>query len=140
MLNRYFEELQPKLLNRLLEKIDETGQYAFLLVDMSNHFSRTNRNLLSYAEQIILLYQKRDQRSKSYFTAVTDEIHRLAGANPVIYVQNFFELDEEPESDISLSLQRTDVYEGDNGLIDFPWTEDFKIETAQIAGRIMREG
>jgi len=140
VMNSYFDEIQPKILNRLLKKIDDMGKYSFLLLDMSNHFSRTNRQVLSRCEQVILMHQERDRISESYYAIVSEAIKKLADRKRIIQVKNFSASYETDESDIILSCQRYYGTGEGKEFPDFSLTEGFRMEAAGIAKRIMQEG
>lgn len=141
LINSYFDEIQVKLLTRLMKKIDELGTYPFLIVDMSNHFSRTNKQLLSRAFRIILLYQDRDRIPEQYFLKIIGEIKRIAKRTKLIKVKNFVEDDfEENENFLLISREKMQFHGNDRGLIDLSSAEHFQLETGAIARQIMEEG
>ncbi len=119
LINSYFDELSLTLLRRLLKKVDEIGIYSFLLVDMSNHFSRNNKQLLAQASQIVVLYQERDCISQVYFSRLVDELNRISQPNSLIMVKNFAEnYADGDEGILCLSSERSLPSIGDDGLIN----------------------
>ena len=127
-INAYFDELDLKLLRRLLKKIDDLGQYSFLILDMSNHLSRSNKQLLTQASQIILMYQEQEMVPENYFDDLIGEIRDLAGGNPVITVKNFGDaFEEDPRFNFVLSRERDGRF------------VQFNQEAGAIARRIMED-
>ena len=140
VINSYFDEIQPKLLNRLLQKIDGLGKYSFLILDMSNHFSRTNKQMLSRADQMILMYQERDRISSGYYTSVVEAIGNLTKNKRPVLVKNFSEDENEEDRSFIFSKQSSQGQARADGLVDFPWQEEFRMDAAGIAKCIMEEG
>jgi len=138
LINSYFDELSLTLLQRLLKKVDEIGIYSFLLVDMSNHFSRNNKQLLAQASQIVLLYQDRDCLSQVYFSRLVDELNKISQPNPMIMVKNFTEnyVDEEDEV-FYLSSESENPSIGDNGLINLQSFGQIQHEAECLAVKII---
>ena len=65
--NPYFDELHPLQLHRLLKKIDEMGIYSYLLLDIGNHLSRGNKQILSQGTDVILVTEKEDRLPEPFF-------------------------------------------------------------------------
>ncbi|MBR3756687.1 MAG: hypothetical protein IKK48_06205 [Firmicutes bacterium] len=65
--NPYFDELHPLQLRRLLKKIDEMGTYRYLFLDIGNHLSRGNKQLLSLGTNVILVTEREDRIPDPFF-------------------------------------------------------------------------
>lgn len=129
MVNSYFDELNLTLLNRLLKKVDEVGTYPFLLIDVSNHLSRNNKQLLAQASRIILLYQGQEFVPETYFSAMTEEIEKIAQGTEIIKVKNFA---EEFDADDQFAFVFSRETEGN--------PSHFQLEAGAIARKIMEDG
>ena len=141
LLNTYFDEISLELLDRLVNKVDELGEYSFLIFDISNHFSRTNKKLLRRAFRMVLLYQERDQISEPFFLAINKELERFVTSGTVLRVRNFVEDydDAGDGNDLLLSKEKTMVSSNQQGLLDLSGMMHFQREAAMIAKNIMEE-
>lgn len=55
VINTYFNEMRPLLMERFLKKMDSLGKYDFLILDMGNHLCRENKKLLAGADCAVLI-------------------------------------------------------------------------------------
>ena len=81
VINSYSDEMTPELFEKLIVRIEELGIYDFVLIDMGNQFSRTNRMLIEELDHTILM--EKDTRTQTAET-VRQELIRLRGEKPLM--------------------------------------------------------
>lgn len=139
LMNSNFDEVHPHILNRLIEKIDDYGKYAFFIIDISNHFSRTNKQLLSRAFRIILLSKGEEKEEDSYLTAVFREVEKMANSTEILRVRNFSDSYENEDNLLSISRGKDILPEKEYEYRDLSSMTHFQMEIGRIVKKIMEE-
>lgn len=89
--NPHFSEMKPVLMARLLKRIEQLGQYGFMVLDLGNHLTGENRNLLLQSDAAVFVQGKAGTLPGKY----RDEISRAMAGNldkkALITVHNFAE-------------------------------------------------
>ncbi|MBR3785490.1 MAG: hypothetical protein IKJ77_03710 [Firmicutes bacterium] len=123
--NPYFDELHPLQLHRLLQKIDDYGKYAFLFLDIGNHFSGNNRELLCRSDEIILTADSKDLVPEPFFKEILQLLEGLAAGTPVKVIS----------LDAQDAAEHTAPALLENGLLDLSAMKQVQWE----AGRLVKE-
>ncbi len=100
--NPYFDELHPLQLHRLLKKIDEMGTYSYLLLDIGNHLSRGNKQMLSQGTDVILVMEKEDRLPEPFFEDFLKLLEQLCDGGTIREVT----LDPAKPEEDPLSMKR----------------------------------
>lgn len=106
VINTYFNEMKPNLMNRFLEKVDKLGKYDFLIVDIGNHLSRENKKLLSGADCVVLISDGQRIRPGRYRERISEEITKRVERGKLLYVKNFAGDDWNEEDSDKLCVTR----------------------------------
>ncbi|MGN0733972.1 MAG: hypothetical protein ACI4LC_07355 [Emergencia sp.] len=83
VINSYSDEMTPEIFEKLLVRIEEQGIYDFVLLDIGNQFSRTNRRLIAEMDHIILMEKNTGNRLSE---SVRHELKRLRGEKPFMFL------------------------------------------------------
>lgn len=124
--NPYFDELDSLRLHRLLKKIDELGQYTYLILDVGNHLTRGNKTVLAQAEEIILVSAEENRLPAPFFQKITGLLERLGGQGKV----RLLSLDRQQYGESA-----PDTLLGEDGLLDLSAMKYIQWE----AGRLVRD-
>lgn len=81
--NPYFDEMVPALCHHLLKKIDQLGRYEYLILDIGNHLSRGNKELLPYGESLFYVVSGGDCLHSSFLSKSSTMLEAFAGDTPV---------------------------------------------------------
>ena len=139
VINSYFNEMKPILMQRFLKKFDQLGKYDFLIVDMGNHLSRENKKMLGYTDCAVLLCDSERKRPGKYRERISQEIFKRVQRGTVLRVENFaadvpdaFEqVETEQAAPLSIARQETEGLSLDR---------NYGIEIGAIAREIMEGG
>ncbi|WP_425755024.1 hypothetical protein ACPW7J_08950 [Ihubacter sp. rT4E-8] len=138
LLNCVCDEMDIRLLRRFLRRISKMGTYDFVILDMSNHLSRTNRQLLQEADIIVEIFRKVEKFGK-YFSCITREIEALATEGSLIRVENFAGVWEEDMNSDALAVSEDhSVFNKDQeDCITMDLTKNYGAEIGAIAKRMV---
>ena len=89
VINTYFNEMRPLLMERFLKKMDSLGKYDFLILDMGNHLCRENKKLLAGADCAVLMSDGERSRPGKYREKISREIFKRVERGRLLYVKNF---------------------------------------------------
>lgn len=88
-INTFFDEMKPSLMRRFLQKVDESGVYDFVIVDVGNHLSRENKKILGYTDLAVFLTDGERKLPVVYQNRITEEICKRLEKGRLIAVENF---------------------------------------------------
>jgi len=106
VMNTYFNEMKPVLMERFLKKVDSLGKYEFLILDVGNHLCRENKKLLSRADCAVFLSDGQRKRPGKYRENISREISKRLEKGRMISVENFADDDWDWEKDDRLCITR----------------------------------
>lgn len=139
IVNGYFNEMKPLYMQRLLEKIGRLGKYDFLFLDIGNHLSRENRNLISGAECTVLVSDGERKRSGKYRNIISREITKKLEHGRIIHIRNFaddsWEDDNADETELSEGEEIFCISRQRDGNLQL--TQNFGNEVSEVAKVIM---
>lgn len=137
LLNPYFNQVSPGLLQQLLERLDGLGRYDFLTLDVGNHLERRSDSLLQKADAVVFLWNDREFFPGEYAKIVSREIKKLAGAGIFLSVHNFAEDDSGADKDgIYISHSNELNHLAANGVFSIPLTKSYGIEVTALAEKL----
>lgn len=128
--NPYFDELDSLRLHRLLKKIDELGQYDYLILDVGNHLTRGNKTVLAQAEEIVLVSAEENRLPAPFFQKITDLLERLGGQGKV----RLLSLDRQ-----RLVEREQDMPLGEDGLLDLSALKYIQWEAGRLVRNLMEQ-
>lgn len=139
IVNGYFNEMKPLFLQRFLEKTGRLGKYDFLFLDMGNHLSRENKNLLSGAECTVLVSDGERKRSGKYRQVISREIAERMENGRIIHVRNFADdsWEENGSSDPETAEERELLCIGRQKDANLQLTQNFGNEVSAVVKVIM---
>lgn len=133
IVNGYFNEMKPLFMQRFLEKIGRLGKYDFLFLDIGNHLSRENKNLISGAECTVLVSDGERRCSGKYRKAISREIAERVDHGRIVHIRNF--ADDSWEEDYT---DETELAEGEE-LFCISRQRDGNLQLAQNFGNEVSE-
>lgn len=120
--NPYFDELGPLQMHRLLQKIDGMGKYSYLILDVGNHLSRGNQELIGRAEEVILVTGSSDRLPEPFFEGILQLLQGISGGKI-------------RQIDMEMQKQEKPAALTENGLLDLTSLQGIRWE----AGRLVKD-
>ncbi len=136
----HYDEMEPHLLNLLLKKVEQSGEYTYFIADISNHLSRTNRSLLQKADFQILLSHWQNLLPRTFFSEVREEIKRLVPGPTMEVMMVSEEMETENTEIFPITWGKGGSDVSDEKAIDLYAMDFFQAQAGAIAKRITEEG
>ena len=140
--NPYADEIRPALFHRLLQLLEESGRYDFLVADMGNHLCRSNKSLLPQADLTFLFHSGQTLLPGKYRMEIAREIKKKTGNGKLIRVENFAAdgWDEtEERAELYISREGDLVTEDEQGHLQMNLCGNYGNELAAAVKKIMEE-
>ncbi len=139
--NHSCDEMDMEIMGRLLEKAEALGRYDFVAVDMGNHLSRRNRQILSHADIVAELLHGSPLGNGKYFSSIAREIERLAEHSRLIRIETFFAgWQEELDDDVLAISEDRELFRADGEQCRaLELSKNYGLEISAVARRIMEE-
>lgn len=142
ILNTYSEEMNPEILQRFLKRMEESGVYDILLVDIGNILSRRNKELLAFADLVLFIWREDYRLPGKYLEEITREIEKSAEYAKVIPVINCCDSSWEENDggqEIRISYDTDAFAEEEDGKCRILLTRNYGTEISVIAKKITEE-
>lgn len=130
VINTYFNEMKPVLMQRFLQKVDQLGRYDFLIVDMGNHLCIENKKLLKSVDCAVLIRDGERRREEEIRRKISREIMNRVKQGRLLCVKNFADDRWSEEDDGQFCITRQESR-------DLRLVKNYGSEIAALAKEIM---